>query len=76
MNLCYRLTYTVLLSFSCTGFCEKVKMSDLKETLIHAIYKYPSLWDLRSKGYHDLILKSNCWKKVAEECGQNCKLYF
>ena len=45
-----------------------------KEQLILSIQKYESLWDLNSSSYHNKQIKTNCWKKVAEECGcEDCK---
>ena len=38
-----------------------------KENLIISINKFPAIWDLSCKSYHDTIAKKDCWKKVCEE---------
>lgn len=60
-----------------TGMSPKCGVSisnDEKKTLVTAVSKFPTLWNLSEKSYHDIIGKSICWNKVAEECGQGSKL--
>ena len=41
-----------------------------KEKLILSVQKFPTVWDISCKSYHDIIAKTNCWKKISEKCCQ------
>ena len=43
------------------------------EVLISVVQIYPWLWNKKLKEFEDLKVKSNAWKKVAEEMNSNAK---
>jgi len=43
------------------------------EVLISVVQRYPCLWNKKIKELKDLKVKSNAWKKVAEEMDSNGK---
>ena len=48
-----------------------VKFSN--EVLISVVQRYLCLWNKKFKEFKDLKVKSNAWKKVAEEMNSNGK---
>jgi len=51
-----------------------VKFCD--EVLISVVQRYPCLWNKKIKEFKDLKVKSNAWKKVAEEMDINIPSLF
>jgi hypothetical protein len=40
---------------------------DFEERLILKVSEYPTLYDVSSKNYHDIVRKKNIWSEIAEE---------
>lgn len=44
----------------------------LEEIIIEKIRKFPHLFDLTSKSYKNIDLKSSDWQKIANEINDEC----